>query len=165
MKAAQSAKTNGLEALRPMLDDLARSGLTSKDAVLSGMTPVAPPWANGHPGYLIPYGNPDGRLRQDLGRWRFTPPLLLDGGKQQKYTQPAGVVGAYFSLLFPWPAHLRRLRRLGESRKDNDFLAITEGEKKAARACKDGLPPQRRDTPPGTRSPAVAPKLSHVRHP
>jgi hypothetical protein len=128
------------EALRLMLEDLARSGLTAGDAAQSGMTPTAPVWVNGHAGYLIPYWDRDGQKRKDVARWRYTPPLRDQEGKEQKYTQPAGIVGAYFSPLFPWAAHLRRLRRLGENRKDSDFLALTEGEKKAARACKDGLP-------------------------
>ncbi len=86
-------------------------------------------------GYLIPYFDFQGR-RIDFFRVRFHQSLRnlkykSKSTKKQRYWQPAGVgIEVYLPPSMPWRKAL----------KDKEMIGyITEGEKKAAKACKEGL--------------------------
>lgn len=126
---------------------LASSGLTPEDARRNGVyyTPNASLVASGlkaASGVVFPYLDPwTGEPMTGEPAW---PPVLrvryLDdpGGwgeqaaKPQRYGQPAGTaVAAYFPPSVSWPALLD---------DPNTALLITEGEKKALKACREGFP-------------------------
>src|SRR5689334_16428746 len=115
-----------------MLADLARSGLTRKDVYAEpSLTDLR---GRPLPGYELRYPDPDTGKPNGFTRFRYLselPPALGHPEKLPKYDQPAGALHAYFSKLIPWP----------ELRVDlSKWLFITEGEKKAAAACKAGYP-------------------------
>ncbi len=123
----------------PHHQDLARSGLTSADAKKLGVSPLEPTQVKaltGHavPAYKIPYFSPDGR-KLDFYRLRFTAPPTKFGrqDKPQRYWQPVNTMPrAYFA-----PLGVRWTDVLADTEK---AIYLTEGEKKSARTCKEGLP-------------------------
>jgi hypothetical protein len=89
----------------------------------------------------IPYFDVKGKLIPEMFRVRyysperkksFGPPKLGRPPKPRKYDQPSGVLPrAYFPPTQPWAKII----------KDTSVpIFITEGEKKAAKACKEGFP-------------------------
>ncbi|WP_081577488.1 DUF3854 domain-containing protein [Acidithiobacillus thiooxidans] len=131
------------EALQSFMhDDLAHSGLTAEElkAEPLGMPALKQRIGleNALPcrgGYSIPYFNYDGSPLIDSGipyeRFR-----LLDiepGSEIGKYLSPAG---SKAHLYIPERFHMA----LMNSRLDTKVVVITEGEKKAAAACKAGIP-------------------------
>lgn len=121
-----------------MLEDLARSGLTAADAkhleisciTSSELSKVSKRRDLAKGGYIIPYHDEHGKLS---GSYRIR---LLETGtrfkdrKVQRYIQPAGTLpGIYLSKGMKWPQILNNSKQT---------LWITEGEKKAARACRAG---------------------------
>lgn len=120
-----------------MLEDLARSGLTQRDAQklkYKSTTPTETARLTDDvfdcPAYIIPYPN------SDFFRLRLLPDVQPGTGfgkskKHQRYTQPAGVrTPPYFPESRPWP----------KIKKDtSEKIVLTEGEKKAACGCKHGL--------------------------
>lgn len=112
-----------------MIQDLARSGLTPTDGYFEPGTYAK------RQGYFLHYPTIDGK-KSDFFRFRF-----LDAAKgfdamtkraEQRYTQPAGMAPrAYFSTLCKWRKILADV---------SQRLLITEGEKKAACACKNDIP-------------------------
>lgn len=123
---------------RMMLEDLARSGLTEKDAATLSIEPLDAKAAmvvaggtgksHGRSGYKIPYFTAAGRPT-DFYRVRFIP-----SDPEPRYVQPGGTAPEVYLpplLERPW----------SEILADPDVeLVITEGEKKAACACKHGIP-------------------------
>jgi len=131
----------GAKALHAaMLSDLSRSGLDKDDAdklqcksilgsKLNGMLP-----GTTLSGYVIPYFDINGK-KSNFFRYRFLDqPLDFKAlaGKSRRYTQPRGSSPQiYFPPLAPWHDIATVLTI--------DIL-VTEGEKKAASACKFGFP-------------------------
>jgi hypothetical protein len=121
-----------------VLDDLKRSGLTARDAEKLGIEFLSPEeikqlTGKKIPPYRIPYFDLRGKQTQFF-RIRFLgdPPIVQ--GKAQRYSQPKGS-GNHFYL----PPLLKKgWDKVATSPATKIY--ITEGEKKAARACKDGLP-------------------------
>lgn len=122
-----------------MIKDLTRSGLTEKDAQRMGLRELNLA-ETAHftkkikrPSYKIPYHDVNGKPL-DFFRLRF-----LDDGKnfgqlEQRYWQkPNSLPLPYFSPLgkVKWPALITDPKQ---------SLVLTEGEKKAAVACKAGIP-------------------------
>lgn len=127
-----------------VLDDLARSGLDSTDAQHLAITPVDAAWCEEnlnvpYAGYKIPYWSLDGKPL-DFYRVRFLTNPTPTGGKfgtpvnpPIKYSQPADTRPyVYFA-----PTTALGWRAI--SQNPELPLVITEGEKKAAAACKHGL--------------------------
>lgn len=124
------------------LADLARSGLTADDAETLGLRFMTPTETDALlPGHkqaatLIPYHDASGRIRRDVFRARLleAPPAGAFGERAaswQRYAQPkATPPAAYLPPLIQWPAVLQDASRP---------LWVTEGEKKAAAACKAGV--------------------------
>ena len=125
---------------KAMLFDLKRSGLTATDSKNAGFKPLTAKKVNDltgnrASGYLIPYFDVDGN---DTGYWRirYTEEVLGPFGskprKPKRYTGPKGEIPRFY---FPRSVDWSVLREdAGEP------LIITEGEKKALKACKSGLP-------------------------
>lgn len=123
-----------------MLEDLARSGLDEKDARLMKLEPLTreetarvlgPQWK--HLGYRIPYFNLDGTANE-FWRIRFLEPVHAfgSGKKVTRYRQPADSQPyAYFPPYVDW---------LAIATDPSRTVVITEGEKKAAKACREGVP-------------------------
>lgn len=115
-----------------MWDDLKRSGLTEANLdVEPSLTDLR---GRASPGYKLYYPDPDTGKRNGFLRYRYLFPASgLDklAGVDNKYDQPSAPPRAYFSRGIPWPA----LRTDAQT-----TLLITEGEKKAAAACKQGTP-------------------------
>ena len=124
-----------------MRADLERSGLDDKDAKRMGCHALAPgevdELTNGKffaPAYAIPYTDAQGK---DTGflRLRFLTDVKVPGeSKPRRYWQPPNTPPrAYFPKVgvTKWPQLLK------DSEKP---LYFTEGEKKAAAACKAGIP-------------------------
>lgn len=123
-----------------MLEDIARSGLTEKDAKALGLTPLTPEYilettefvAEG--GYSIPYYSLSKRA---TGFFRVR---ILGGAatkfarKDIKYYQPAKTLP---ELYIP---HMPGVSWLDVAKSTAARVYITEGEKKAARLTKCGLP-------------------------
>jgi Domain of unknown function (DUF3854) len=105
-----------------ILDDLAKSNLTEQDALSLGW------FQDKHGNLVMPYGN-----GSSLKRTRLTVPISRRG-KLQRYFQPAG---SSPELYLPCIGGIDW--RIVKSDPDKTFY-ITEGEKKAAIACKVGLP-------------------------
>jgi hypothetical protein len=123
-------------------DHLEESGLTTNDAKKLKYTDltggkVYDLVGQSAPGFMIPYFNAQGKVLKDVYRIRFYHPVNLNQFKRgrpklRKYTQPANVrPHAYFPPLISW-----------KSIVDDPSVPIfiTEGEKKAAKACKEGYP-------------------------
>lgn len=105
-----------------ILADLAKSNLTEHDALALG-------WHQDKHGNLaMPYGNGSG-----LKRTRLTIPITKQG-KSQRYFQPAG---SSPELYLP---SIGGVDWATVKSKTHETLYVTEGEKKAAIACKVGLP-------------------------
>ena len=130
------------EARDLALKKLAGSGLNEKDMKLLGMEPLAPNAVKSLdetfkslPGLKIPYFDPDGKRRAFFRlRYLTTPPSAFGevAAKPQRYVQPPKTgTAAYFPRNFKWN---------GELKDTKHALFITEGELKAACACKLGLP-------------------------
>ena len=123
---------------RMMLEDLKRSGLDAKDAEKMGLEPkyseeAAKAGFNKTSGYVIPYFNVNGkRLGRDATRIRYFPHGIAPHKYgQRKDTAPR----AYFAPSLP------RGMTWAKIAKDPTVpLVFTEGEKKAAKACKEGIP-------------------------
>jgi hypothetical protein len=124
------------------LADLARSGLTEADAEALGIEFLPPAeTARRLPGHCqaaltLPYFEPSGKRRRDLFRARLleAPPAKAFGARAVewiRYAQPAGTPPAvYLAPGVPWA---------GIFADREQPLWLTEGEKKAACACKAGL--------------------------
>ncbi len=118
-----------------MLDDLKRSGLSPEDAARLKLSPLTAEWCDenfGQPrhAYRIPYFDLHGRPT-DFYRVRFVQSHRND---DLRYMQPANTGSA---LYFP---PLLNGRTWAEVAADPSIpILITEGEKKAAAACKAGL--------------------------
>lgn len=121
-----------------MLEDLARSGLTTADAKrldIKCLSPSEITKLTGRRdliknGYIIPYHDEYGRLN---GIYRIR---SLESGtrfkdrKKMRYYQPAGTIpGIYLTKGIKWDKVLNDPKQI---------LWVTEGEKKAARACRAG---------------------------
>lgn len=123
------------------LDDLARSGLDEADARAMHIRSVSRDWcdaAHGIPraGYRIPYLDAHGKPT-DFYRVRFTetPPSGGKFGTPKKaplrYVQPEGTRPyLYLPPGVDWPVLFKTT---------DSTLVFTEGEKKAAAACKHGI--------------------------
>jgi hypothetical protein len=126
----------------PMLDDLARSGLTAEDAKR-----MRPEYKNSYTyddpraGYLIPYFDFHGKpiATNAFNRFRFIElprkckfqGQVITIGRDHKYSQPAGSgVRAYLPPNVDWQ------NVLGDP---SIHINFTEGEKKAFAACKAGF--------------------------
>lgn len=126
-----------------MLTDLKRSGLTAKDAERMSWKPISGAKAkrllklskvNLPDGYIIPYFDPDGEPIDGAFRWR-----ALD-----KYTQRNRHTGIHE----PGPKYRQAARTepwlylcpLIDWLDIDGSIVVTEGEKKAASACKQGIP-------------------------
>lgn len=122
-----------------MEQDLKRSGLTKVDAGRLGMKTLTPTETNRLVGkkaqsYRIPYFGIDGQ-ESEFFRVRFLESVARFGGnKSRRYSQPKDTLPGVYA-----PPLLKvRWSRIA---KDPALpIAITEGEKKAAKACKAGLP-------------------------
>lgn len=121
-----------------MLVDLHRSGLDESDAERMQLTY----WAEAPegiepeaPGYVIPYFDVNG-AETGFFRYRFLADTRsgfekLSGVKARRYTQPTGTQPQVY-----WPPYLD----WASYAESGETLVITEGEKKAARATKAGIP-------------------------
>jgi len=123
-----------------MLADLKRSGLTAADASKAGYKAlttkqVADITGNHAAGYLITYYDVSGK-KTDYYRVRYTEEVKGAFGSAKKkplrYTGPANKVPRFY---FPKRVSWKKL-----SSDVSETLIITEGEKKAEKACKEGLP-------------------------
>jgi hypothetical protein len=122
------SKVTPAEHEKLMLADLARSGLTAADARKMQMFPAID--ADGNLGYIIPYMHADGKP-SSFYRLRYLEDVHnKKTGKLQRYAQPEGSKNQiYLSTLRDWPAIFA-----GDAP-----LLVTEGEKKAAKGCKEGI--------------------------
>jgi hypothetical protein len=130
-----------LTARQLMLKDLRRSGLSEDDAEAAGLEPLTRTETRRLTGlvtcasasYRLPYRDLDGELT-DLFRLRFFRPLKFSdpngNAKERRYWQPAkSEPGLY---LPPGPDWAKL------AKDPHSPLTITEGEKKALKATKDG---------------------------
>lgn len=117
------------------LEDLARSGLTKKDAALMGIRAVASATVKKiskglyeSDAYQIPYFDTKGKPA-DFFRLRFNPAVLdKRTGKTIRYWQPPRTPPRiYFAPHMDWGRVLKN---------PDEPIIITEGEKKAASGCK-----------------------------
>lgn len=123
-----------------MLADLKRSGLTSADARKAAYKVLTRKQTQDLTGYFalsyrIPYHDVNGEC-SDFCRFRFLEEIRRPFGaikeKPLRYAQPAGTLPR---LYFPKRVDWARL-----AIDTSEPLIITEGEKKAEKACKDSLP-------------------------
>lgn len=91
-------------------------------------------------GFVIPYYNAAGDY-SDFFRFRYLEQPVRNGfsalavHKELRYTQPGGLSPhVYFCPIFDWKDHLAR------TSPADKWMLITEGELKAACACKMGIP-------------------------
>jgi hypothetical protein len=142
-KRSRNAHVKPKTRIEMMIADLNLSGLTAKDAKKMGCDTVSGAKAkqlfklskvNLPEGYLIPYFDADGDQIEGAFRWRALAEYTQRNrrtGKQEpgpKYRQPAGTKPwLYQSPLVDW------------SDVEGPII-FTEGEKKAASACKRGIP-------------------------
>lgn len=142
MATAKKARKKAPPAEEPqnqdMYVDLHRSGLDEEDAELMQLyycteapEGIDPPGA----GYVIPYFDVDGDATGFM-RYRYLVDTRsgfekLSGAKQRRYTQPADTVPQVY-----WPPHMNWRNHA----ENPETIIITEGEKKAARATKAGIP-------------------------
>ena len=140
--------SSSTEARKLALDKLASSGLDEQDAIALGMSAleaqdtklIAPNFAF-VPSLKIPYWNPLGEPLSAAPNWPqfyrvryLMTPATKGNEKPVKYMQEADAgICAYFPRLptIDWAAILEDPRAT---------LIITEGELKAAKACKEGFP-------------------------
>lgn len=130
------ASKKGLKNL--FIEDIERSGLTSNDAKklkLKSLTPKETKSLTEHfhaEAYRIPYFDINGKSI-DYYRLRFLEKIvLLQSKKQIRYWQPNRTLPRlYLPPLLDW-------RKIAND--ESTTLYITEGEKKAARACKANIP-------------------------
>ncbi len=119
------------------LEDLKRSGLDKRDAQLMRVELLSSEQVKkltgftNAPAYKLPYLDHLGKLTK-FCRLRFLTPVKLTRDKKPlRYWQPASTLPrAYFAPHLKWPAVI------SDAEKP---IIITEGEKKAAAACKVGL--------------------------
>lgn len=119
----------------PMLQDLAKSGLHPSDLKVKPLSPVEKQAANvpyGAEGYVIPYFDPNG-VALPFYRVKLYEETLNDD--DPKYKQPLDNPN---HIYFP-PGLLACIRKRIKDGTFN-FLILTEGEKKAAKAVKEGFP-------------------------
>lgn len=125
---------------KAMLEDIGRSGLTAADAKKAKYKPLTAKevkelTGNYAAGYLIPYHDVNGK-KTKYWRVRYTEEVKGAFGASKKkplrYTGPPGEIPRfYFPASIDWRAFA----------KDADEpIMITEGEKKAEKACKEQLP-------------------------
>ncbi len=114
--------------------DLRRSGLSDDTIRILRITAVRPhdlrQFSGAITAYSIPYFSLTGEVN-GFTRARLFPPLKTENGHAQKYTQAGGTAP---HLYLP---PLRNWQEIASDHKQA-FL-ITEGEKKAAKACQEGL--------------------------
>lgn len=118
---------------------LASSGLTKKDAKQLGIEFVPPkklqsllPNAPPSNALLLHYYDSSGRPNMTFFRVRLLDTFLDAAGKERRYLQPASSPPvAYFPRSIDWPNIIKDTSR---------SLVITEGELKAACACKHSIP-------------------------
>ena len=129
---------NTKELKKLTLEDLERSGLDAKDFKKMGLIPCDETQAasilNSNfstLGYVLPYYNLDNSL-SDFVRFRFLEDLIGKNDKVVRYSQPKGTgVKIYFPPCVNWK----------KIAKDTTItICITEGEKKAYKASKMGIP-------------------------
>lgn len=125
-----------------MHERLALSGLTPEDAKLLRLTPIAAAdcgtlgLTTAADGFKIPYWRFDGQP-DEFFRVRFTADTRsgfakLTAAKPQRYAQPKGSVNSVYAPPYlDWTAI---------SKDPEVALVITEGELKAAAACREGIP-------------------------
>ncbi len=120
--------------------DVKRSGLTPQDGNKAKLKPltrkqVADLTGNHTTGYLLPYPDIDGKLT-DYWRVRYTEdvkgPFGSTKSKPLRYTGPRDELPRFY---FPIGVDWR-----GLAKDATEPVVITEGEKKAIKACKCGLP-------------------------
>lgn len=122
-----------MSALAPEhLDDLKKSGLTTTtiDALhYAAVRPQDLKLRGVESAYALPYFHLDGTVN-DFRRLKLFPPVK-NGHGSMKYWQPAGTPpNLYCPPLFDWAI---------VAKDSHTPLLITEGEKKAAAACQQGL--------------------------
>ncbi len=116
-------------------EDLDRSGLSQSTIASMGIRPLTPLELDKHQrgfeghAYLIPYFDLAGKRLPDFYRTRFLPPLKIQGN-EVKYLQPKGsTTHVYIPPGIPYSTW-----------QNTDVkLRFTEGEKKAAKACQEGI--------------------------
>ena len=126
---------------RALLADLRRSGLTPRDATKLGLQVLTPTQTRMRtpfqvPAYLIPYRDLRGK-KTSFYRIRYLAEVKRFGeDKPEKYHQPANTLPrAYLP-----PLALGATTWADLAANAAAPLLITEGEKKAAKACKSNLP-------------------------
>ena len=115
------------------LEDLRRSGLTTDTIEQLHFEAVRPADMKLHNvlhAYRLPYWTIDGQLN-DFERWKLFPPLTTKDGHTQKYYQAKGTHPRLY--LPPSVAWATVASDAGV------MINITEGEKKAAKACQERL--------------------------
>lgn len=123
-----------------MLKDLKRSGLTDADARKAGYKPLSAKDTNDLTGiraesYLIPYHDVNGNP-SDFWRVRYTEvPLGAFGTMRKRPPRYSQLLNTLPYFYFP-----SRIDWTGISQDASEPIAITEGEKKAEKACKSGIP-------------------------
>ena len=128
---------NKKELKKLALDDLKRSGLTEADFKKMQLLPCDDVQASSILnstfctfGYAIPYFNVGGEVNDNI-RFRFLEELLGKNDKVTKYSQPKGTEPR---LYFPPNVNWKKILN------DTSIpLVFTEGEKKAYKACKEGI--------------------------
>lgn len=124
----------------PMLADLKRSGLTDADAKAAGYKPLSAEDTKALTGiyaasYLIPYHDVKGKATE-FWRVRYTEePLGAFGTMTKKPPRYSQLLNTLPRLYFP-----ARIDWANINSDVGEPLAITEGEKKAEKACKAGIP-------------------------
>jgi len=120
-----------------MLDDLTRSGLDAKDAAAMHLVPMRSATAYGAdvPAYGIPYFDLRGAVLPGAplrARFLKDPPRVNLSKKVRRYSQLAGTEPhLYLAPHIEWD----------DAAQDTRIAVyVTEGEKKAAKACKEGIP-------------------------
>ena len=124
----------------PMLKDLKRSGLTDADARKADYKPLSAKDTKHLTGiyaesYLIPYHDVKGN-ETEFWQVRYTEvPIGAFGIVRKKPPRYSQLLRTLPYFYFP-----ARVDWTGISQDVNEPLAITEGEKKAEKACKSGIP-------------------------
>ncbi len=115
------------------LADLRKSGLLDETIARLGFCAVRPhdiKMTGVHHAYRLPYFDRDGHSI-DFERWRLFPPISTADGHTRKYHQPAGSTPhLYLPPLLNWRT---------VAADSTIPIVITEGEKKAAAGCQEGL--------------------------
>lgn len=116
------------------LQDLRKSGLSNETIRRLCISAIRPHdlrrFSGVNSAYSIPYFSMNGEV-DGFDRVRLFPPLKTENGHAQKYTQAGGTAPHLY---------LPPLRNWQEIASDpKQAFLITEGEKKAAKACQEGL--------------------------